>query len=259
MRPGVVGALRTLWPFGQPAHILGSGLLLLSKHNWIAPPRLTRFKRERGFVARLTNLDVLSAKGMASCVIAPSGEVPWGIFLIHAQADYASRKHREARRKQLQSLAAEVQRFWRTQQPCIAVCLGDLNVVAGGDEWREMLALTGLEDPFPTGSSTALEFTYDGELNSLVTQFAPQNANVRERLDYVLVGTAGTGLQSSVQRSYIDPERFRAGNRRDRRGRGLCGEYRLHRFRSTADKVPRCARDDGALLPDAPPSSVLSR
>jgi len=122
-----------------------------------------------------------------------------------------------------------------------------------------MLALTGLEDPFPTGSSTALEFTYDGELNSLVTQFAPQNANVRERLDYVLVGTAGTGLQSSVQRSYIDPERFRAGNRRDRRGRGLCGEYRLHRFRSTADKVPRCARDDGVLLPDAPPSSVLRR
>jgi endonuclease/exonuclease/phosphatase family metal-dependent hydrolase len=182
--------------------VIGSGLLVLSR--WpLGDQTFTEFQC-------LSGADALSQKGFMSLRVA-AGERPFFLMATHTQADQDAKaiRCRNGNISQLVSKILELQ----AKEDIPLLLAGDLNVIGDhGDEYESMrmsFEKVGLEDAFRTrhpSVSAEPGYTYDGEENKLVRIFEPEDADTRQRLDYVWVTSCGRGSEidtAEVVRSFV--------------------------------------------------------
>jgi endonuclease/exonuclease/phosphatase family metal-dependent hydrolase len=190
---------------------IGDGLLLLSK-NPLAEREFHQFSDRAGD-------DNFSQKGILSARLSVNGSTI-RVFLTHTQAAEGS-SDKVARAGNLAQIRNLIGRKKRSSREVVVV-LGDLNVVAenrNGSPTREyatvlepLMSSVGLADGFrqvfPNGTIWP-GFTFDGPKNGLVGEFAPEERNVRQRLDYVFSSAAT--MKIMVQKpNYFSVEKNRA-------------------------------------------------
>lgn len=194
--------------FKSSAFSVGDGLVLLSKHP-LSDETFEAFKDRAGD-------DNFSQKGILS-VKANMGGQAIRLFLTHTQAaeEADDKAARLGNLTQIQNLI----RNKATDLNEVVIVMGDLNVIAedpNGTPTSEyatalepIMKEVGLHDVYRTLHLSAIQdpgFTFDGNNNGLVSEFAPEERGFRQRLDYVF--SSATSVKASVQTpSYASPEK----------------------------------------------------
>lgn len=183
--------------FNQAGNLLGSGLLLLSKHPFVRTPEFGAYWRESSIIDLVLGgeADSYSQKGFVRAMIAlPSGG-HLAMFFTHLQAGADSR-YQDIRRDQLKQIAFYL-RLTKEQFPGDPIVLmGDMNIAAetssatatARKEYTDALKMLALKDAYRIVHPNAKQdrgYTSHPD-NTLLTLF-DRNSFARQRLDFVLV------------------------------------------------------------------------
>ncbi|MGD1852610.1 MAG: endonuclease/exonuclease/phosphatase family protein [Leptolyngbyaceae cyanobacterium] len=211
----LIGAVKQVLPYAyyqpyafesQPPAAVGSGLLVLSKY-----PVDGRFNAFGS--SNLCDSDRYSNKGFYFCRISFNDNLVQ-LFFTHTQAngdgkvpcrDLSTDTPPCCRKRNLSKLCKYIEGSVDKNQPVII--MGDLNLVGdcpGDSEYEDVMSLfkqLGVDDQyrhyFPT-VSMAPGVTYDAAANSLISRFAPEDAqnHIKQRLDYIFTNAAS--LEATV-------------------------------------------------------------
>jgi endonuclease/exonuclease/phosphatase family metal-dependent hydrolase len=210
--------------------VLGSGLMLLSKHPIINPS--LKFYRDEVSISDcvfsdplcpvknptepwkccIPYLDGFSSKGFVQATIIKDG-FQLGVFITHTQAEH----HKEgmnARRKQLEQIGSQIQ-LYRTYNPAAEVIMmGDINIIGRSEDYyNSLLFQTKLFDIYPNlvpcPDISLDQATCDYNRNDLARHFDNTAFDCdNKRLDYVLYshGKAFDVLPAKLEvRRYLHP------------------------------------------------------
>lgn len=187
--------------FNQAGNLLGSGLLLLSKHPFVRTPEFGAYWKESGSLEPILGgeADAHSQKGFVRAIILlPSGERV-AFFITHLQAG-AENKYQDIRRTQFKQIAFYLKNT-RTYFPGVPiVMMGDLNVAAetssaaasARKEYTDALKTLGLKDAFRIiYPNVKKDRGYTSDPKNTLLRLFDRDSFAKQRLDYVLVSRKG--------------------------------------------------------------------
>ncbi|MFL0063416.1 sphingomyelin phosphodiesterase [Tenacibaculum maritimum] len=162
---------------------IGDGLLILSKIP-IGQADFKKFTDGAGW-------DWFSDKGFWKVEFRLDNS-PFYVFLTHTQAD---ENQKSTRIKQLKQIKKEMSNL--NEVPVIIA--GDLNVIAGSDEYDEMLSIfNGFEDSFIKANPNNNGYTYNNQTNKLAEYFDGGTQVYKQRLDYILYSKGAETISSKI-------------------------------------------------------------
>ena len=167
-------------------NIIGSGLVLMSRHPFDSEPVFHPYMSESGF-------DAWAEKGvLAARIQVPSISATVGVLLTHLQADSDKA---DVRREQLSELASIIAHFRLSSPRMALLAMGDFNVIGEDSnrqqthEYKYMIEQLGLSDTWRVQRPGDLGVTSDGKYNDLIKQFDEENVS-QTRLDYIFYDPA---------------------------------------------------------------------
>ena len=176
----VQGVIRWIGAALGSSNLIGSGLMLLSRHPIISH-KFVPYSSEAGF-------DAYAEKGvLAAKIQVPDIAATVGVLLTHLQADSDEADVRRGQLSELASVAAHL----RLSSPRMAlITMGDFNVIGEDsygqqtNEYTRMIEQLGLTDTWRVQHPEDPGVTYDGRNNDLSKQFDEDDTS-QERLDYI--------------------------------------------------------------------------